>query len=953
MPDLDSLLQAASSGLIDDSIESEPSLQPRLISNGSAHNLLTEIERGLRTCSAFYFAAAFITQSGLIALKQTLKSLEERRVPGYILTTDYLCFTQPRALRELMQFKNIELRIYTAENFHIKGYIFQHGDSYSVIIGSGNMTQTALKSNKEWQLRLVSRSGGRVAKEALAEFQRLWQAAQQADDAWLEKYAAIYKRTRELHRQIQDAQSSVAAQRFSPNSMQKKALASIARLRAQGAKKALLISATGTGKTYLAAFAAAQAAPRRLLFIVHREQILQQAAAVFKRVMPHLKIGFLSGSHKDYSAPCLFATSAMMARPDILAPFAPPHFDFIIIDETHRAGAAGYRHILNHFAPQFLLGMTATPERTDGFDIFALFDHNIAYEIRLQEAMAERLLCPFHYFGIADITVNGREIGDDSAFNDLADEARAEHIISRSQFFGWSGSRVRGLVFCRSVEEACALSDLFSSRGFYTAALSGRNSQAEREQALRRLEQDERKGGLDYIFTVDILNEGVDIPAVNQVIMLRPTQSAIVFVQQMGRGLRKYRDKEYLVILDFIGSYKNNFMIPIALSGDKSCSKDVLRRCSAEGSSFLPGCSTVNFDEISRQRIYRAIDTAKLSSAALLKEAYLNLKHKLGTIPSVADFDRLSDIDIVKYYDKFGSYHAFLRKYDSDYSVRFSPEQEQMLTFICRRFGSGKRRTELLALKILTKSRSAAKNLLGEMNRHCSLTPPEQKSLIANLTNEFTMPNERAKYDSCVFIRRNEASTDYCISNIFAAALRDESFAHALAEILADALRRTERYEPHYLNTDLKLYEKYTYEEVCRLLNWPHKINPNAMAGYFYEKTTRTMPVFINYVDPGKKRVDYANQFLSDRLITAYSKSGRRMDSGDALHIYRAKEEGNCLYLFMRKPGDDKEAKEFYFLGAISAVGQPEPAPKYKGFKIVYRLHEPVRADLFDYFTAK
>lgn len=949
------LQQSLTSALIDNKINSLPDLQPQIIYNdyNSGSNLLVELLQELQTCKRFYFAIAFITQSGLICLKEYLKLLQEKNITGDILTTDYLYFNQPKALQELQQYPNLNIRIYIKENFHIKGYIFEQNDYYTLIVGSNNLTQTALKANKEWSLKINSLANGALINNTLSQFQQMWQEAMPLTDIWLKQYADKYHSLQKLKRQFATAQENISTNDITPNKMQQEALKALEKLQQDNKHKALLISATGTGKTYLSAFAVKKANPKRLLFLAHREQILKQACKTFTQIIPDIQYGILSANHKDFHKPYLFATINMLSKEENLTQFTPTHFDYIIIDETHRAGASSYLKILNYFQPQFLLGMTATPERTDGFDIYQLFDHNIAYEIRLNQAMQENLLCPFHYFGITDITVDNQEINDNSTFNDLTTDARVTHIINQSQYYGFSGERLRGLIFCSQIEEAQILSQKFNERGFNTIALSGKDSQETRTNAIHKLEQKERSTGLDYIFTVDIMNEGIDIPAINQIIMLRPTKSAIIFVQQLGRGLRKYPQKDYVVILDFIGNYQNNFMIPIALSGDTSYNKDNIRHYVAEGNRFIFGSSTIHFDKIARQKIYQAIDSAKLNDTALLKNEYLQLKQKLGKIPSIFDFSQFGSIDILKFLDKFKTYHNFLQKYDKDYTIRFNTIQEEILYFISYRFAKGKRIHELLALKLLLKNTS---HLLMDIKQilttkyHQELTEQIKVSLIRNLTNLFTISNEQAKFSNCIFIKKSD--NDYIINDIFKSVLQDEKFYFQINEILDFALERYQKYyQNKYKNTNLVLYQKYTYEEVCYLLNWPQKINPNAMAGYFYEKTTHTMPVFINYIAPDKKRVDYTNEFLSNTLITAYSKSNRKLDSSDAKHIYNAKEEQNKLYLFVRKPSEDKEAKEFYFLGEITAQGNPEFAPKYNGFKILYKLDTPVRADIFDYLT--
>ena len=295
----------------------------------------------------------------------------------------------------------------------------------------------------------------------------------------------------------------------------------------------------------------------RALFVVHREQIAKQAVKSYKNVFGEkYSFGLLSGNSKDYNSDLLFSTMQMMAREDIMTKFNANDFDIIIIDEVHRAGADSYQRIMDYFMPRFWIGMTASPDRTDGYDIYGLFDHNIAYEIRLQQAMEEKLLCPFHYFGITDLEVDGHIIDDNAIknvqnFTNLVCDDRVNYIMQQMDYYGYSGDKVKGLMFCRNKDEAEQLSAKFNMRGLRTLVLTGDNSQREREEAILRLEQDESENALDYIITVDIFNEGVDVPAVNQVVMLRPTESPIVFIQQLGRGLRKYEGKEYVVILDF------------------------------------------------------------------------------------------------------------------------------------------------------------------------------------------------------------------------------------------------------------------------------------------------------------------------------------------------------------------------------------------------------------------
>ena len=520
--------------------------------------------------------------------------------------------------------------------------------------------------------------------------------------------------------------------------------------------------------------------PGKALFIVHRELIAKQAKSSYLRVFGNSKkLGLLSGSSKEYDADILFATMSTMAKEDTLNKYRPDEFEWICIDEVHRAGAESYKKIMDYFKPKFWFGMTASPERTDGFDIFKLFDHNIAYEIRLQHALKEDLLCPFHYFGITDIEIDGEPINDNSdvrAFSRLVSDIRVDHILKQSEYYGYSGDRVKGLVFCSNKEEAKELSKKFNQRGYYTAVLTGENTEKQRESCIELLVKDisddeieehntniknnipvecTQMPYLDYIFTIDIFNEGVDIPEINQVLMLRPTESPIVFVQQLGRGLRKANYKEYVVVIDFIGNYQNNYMIPIALSGDKSYNKDFIRRYLLEGTKTIPGASTINFDEISLKRILKSIDSARTNDAKLLRDSFEQLKFRLGRIPSLLDFKRNGSVSVSKFFDKFGSYYAFLVKYYSDeYQVKLNLEEETIVEFLSKKVTGMKRIHELALLKqliarnerIIAYYNAFKKTLKIDYNKE--LPAAVEESMVRNLTNKFPKEEERKKYKS-------------------------------------------------------------------------------------------------------------------------------------------------------------------------------------------------------------
>ena len=674
------IYEGIKTAFIDYNNQSNVAFKPQFISNDykEGRKVISSLEDELLKCDKFDISVAFITDGGIEPLLQTLKILEMRGIEGRILTTDYLEFSDPKALRKLASFKNIELKMFMSEEagegFHTKGYMFKNNDIYKIIIGSSNMTQKALSVNREWNTKIVSTEQGEYAKEILNEFERLWNSKYSLNyEQFIETYELNYKLIKE-QRKIASAKkiSSLEEYKLQPNAMQISFINNLNKILEKGEKRALLISATGTGKTYASAFALRENKPGRALFLVHREQIAKQAIESYKKIFGETKtFGLLSGNSKEFEADFLFSTMQMMSKEDIFKKFKEDEFDIIVIDEAHRIGASSYQKIIQYFKPKLLLGMTASPERTDGYDVYKEFNYNIACEIRLKQALEENFLCPFHYFGITDIEFDGKTIDENtelSDFSKLTCDERVNYIIKQIEFYGHSGTTTNGLVFCSSKREALALSDKFNDRGYFTVVLTGEDSQEKREEAINRLTSKNIEEKIDYIFTVDIFNEGVDIPEINQVIMLRPTESPIVFVQQLGRGLRKAADKEYVVILDFIGNYKNNFMIPIALSGDRSYNKDNIRRYVLEGERIIPGSSTIHFDEISKKRIFEAIDHADFTDIKLIKENYTNLKRKLGRIPSLLDFDKYGEMDVFKIFDNksLGSYYKFLVKLDNN-----------------------------------------------------------------------------------------------------------------------------------------------------------------------------------------------------------------------------------------------------------------------------------------------
>ena len=968
------LQTAFQTAYLDHTINSNLAYRPEFISNNYklGKKVLVSIEEELQRCEEFCISVAFITESGITPLLQTLKDLEQKNIPGKILTTNYLMFSEPEALEKLAGLRNIQLKMFVANRetggFHTKGYIFREEEIYRIIIGSSNMTLSAITKNKEWNTKIVSTEQGELTQAVLQEFDELWKDEHTlAFEDFIDSYRQEYLNEKMIRKQRRQAISESVVKledyQLKPNKMQIAFVKSVMEMREKQIDRALLLSSTGTGKSLASAFMLREMKAKKALFIVHREQIAKQTLKSFKRVFGTSKTyGLLSGNSREFGAEFLFATMQMMSKDEILSYYTPEEFDVIILDECHHVGAESYQKIMRYFKPKFWLGMTASPD-TNQYDIYSIFNHHIAYEIRLQQALEEDLLCPFHYFGITDLEING-EVFDDNAgvknFSNLISDARVDYVIEKANYYGFSGDRVKGLIFCSRKDEAKELSKKFNERGLRTEVLTGEDNQERRENVIARLTDDEEiDNQLDYIFTVDIFNEGVDIPEINQVIMLRPTQSPVVFVQQLGRGLRKCEGKEYVVVLDFIGNYMNNFMIPIALSGDKSYNKDAMRRYIREGARVIPGSSTIHFDEISKKRIYASIDAARTNDMRLLKASYKTLKYKLGRIPTIQDFKKFGSVDVTKIFEKCGSYHNFLKKYETEYHVHLTKQQETILEYFSKKLIAYKRIHEMELLRILIdqKDRILYYQRLLHEKYHVDMNEQVEESVLRNLKNEFPKEEERRKYSDCVLIEKNNDGS-YSLSSKFQEELSDNNFKEMILELLNFGIDQwKEKYGQTYRDTNFTLYQKYTYEDVCRLLNWKKNLNAQNIGGYYYDSDTKTLPVFINY-HKAEDAIAYEDRFVSEGHLIALSKHPRKVTSSDAVHIYKQSEEdkNNRIFLFIRKNKDDNEAKEFYFLGEIFAEGSPRQIymekTKDNAFEIDYRLDVPVRSDIYDYIVS-
>jgi superfamily II DNA or RNA helicase/HKD family nuclease/diadenosine tetraphosphate (Ap4A) HIT family hydrolase len=576
----------------------------RLVTGGDDDPLFPHLAHHLTTAESVDIVVSFVLRSGVDRIFEHLRDLLARGARLRLLTGDYLGITDPNALMRLLDLEGrVEVRVFEtgqdgremapgARSFHPKAYIFSDGRGGTAFIGSSNLSAAALTSAIEWNYRVVSSREGSGYDEIVAAFDRLFHhpSTRALTPEWVETYRLVRPEQAAISEPV-DAAIEPALPPVTPNEVQLAALEALEATRVAGNKAGLVVLATGLGKTWLSAFDTNRPEFRRVLFVAHREEILNQALDTFRRIRPEGRFGRYTGEQKDLDADVLFASIQTLGRRQHLEAFSPEFFDYVIVDEFHHAAAATYRKLIGWFQPKFLLGLTATPERTDGGDLLALCQQNLVYRCDLVEGVRRDLLAPFHYFGVPDevdytnIPWRSTRFDEESLTNAVATHRRAENALE--QFRKRAAKRALG--FCVSQRHADFMARFFNDRGVRAVSVHAGPTSAPRAPSLERLSA----GDLDIVFAVDMFNEGVDLPNLDTVLMLRPTESRILWLQQFGRGLRKAPDKERLTVVDYIGNHRVFLLKPQTLFGLPSGDREVLNLLERlrDGSQELPpGC---------------------------------------------------------------------------------------------------------------------------------------------------------------------------------------------------------------------------------------------------------------------------------------------------------------------------------------------------------------------------
>ena len=915
------------------------------------------ITSSLKSCKKFYINVAFINFSGVQLLLDTLKFCEKNNIKGEILTSTYLYFTDTKALEVLNSFENISLKIYDCDDhkkgFHSKAYIFEYHEHSEVIIGSSNITASAFKSNIEWNTKAKLDFEDEYYKTIKKEFYKLFIEATAVNSEFLDNYESIKNSFEKIeYKKLTSLKST--QKKLTLNHMQDEALKKLKYLRNLNETKSLAIAATGSGKTILSAMDVKEFNAKSVLFIVHRENILLDAKKSFENIIESKTCGLFTGNKKEIKEDYIFSTIQTISLNYEL--FSKSHFDYIVIDEAHHCTSPSYKKVLDYFEPKFLLGLTATANRMDGSSVFEIFDDNIACNIKLNDALKHNLVVPFHYFGISDLSsidYENTDLKDIAKLSKLLNvNKRVDFIIDKMNYYSFHGKKRKSLAFCVSIEHAKYMSENFNKKNIPSTYLSSSDSIENRVKKINELQDD--TSSLQVIFTVDIFNEGIDIPHINTVLFLRPTMSSIVFAQQLGRGLRKSKNKEFLTVLDFIGNHTKSFLVSRALLGESVIDKDSIKLAILNDFAYLQNCF-ICMDEVSKTNVLAQLDNQNFNTSKYLKEYYYSLKESHNNaIPLLCDLYFLEENnDELKFIHDSKSYVEFLVKVEKTYKdqdLKSIVENENFVKII--RFISYmlpiKRPFEFAILKcLLTNDELDLIKIQNYLKKY--LDNPNTKTIIHSLNFLDFIYFDKAqisRYEKCIQLENNNLVKK---SKIFEEVLNNKTMKLFIEDSINYALLK---YEDEYKNINygvpfLKLYGKYNMLNIALLCNFP-KIH-SSFRGSGFLKYEDDFFLFIN-VEKEKftKASKYKNAFISNDTFTYSSKPSHSSDKGDGQRLISNKTSNVNLHIFVRKFAKvDNKTQDFIYLGLADCI-------EYWGEKPIHtklRLREKLDDKLYEEFT--
>jgi superfamily II DNA or RNA helicase/HKD family nuclease len=920
-----------------------PLSETALITNAPEDpNLGSELRAELATADRIDLLCAFVKWYGLRVLEDSLRAAAERGVPIRVITTTYIGATDRHALDRLVRDFGAQVKVnyeIRSTRLHAKAWLFRRDSGFdTAYVGSSNLSKAALLDGLEWNVRLSSVATPAVLNKFEATFDAYW------NDIAFEPYDPDHD-ARRLDEALglaggsssnQDSKITLSGLEVRPHPYQADMLERLhVEREVRGRQRNLLVAATGTGKTVMAALdyrnLFRQGGGRqypRLLFVAHRKEILKQSLRMYREVLDDASFGealYTGELPRDWKQ--VFA-SVQSLTDQRLDQFDPEHFDIIVIDEFHHATAATYRRVLNHFKPKQLLGLTATPERADGLNVQdEFFDGRIAAEMRLWEALDNDLLCPFHYFGVPDGTdltrLNWRSgTYDQSQLGDLfsADHARARIVIKQVRDKASDPMSMRALGFCVSRKHAHFMAQCFRDAGFKAEALDSASKPEVRDRVLSQL----KAGEIQVIFSVDLFNEGLDIPDVDTLLLLRPTSSATVFLQQLGRGLRRTPDKPVLTVLDFIGQHRAEFRFEEQFRAMTNLSRNRLLEHAEHDFPLLPSGCQIILEGKSKELVLNNIRTQiKATVQTLAKEA------KAFDTPLLADYLRESRREIRELYKSHNSWTSVLRRAGlTDHPEQ--PGEEDLL----------KRVHAFLHVDDLERAETYTRLLSDDAPTYESLNQRDKTYARMLFFNLWDKAGGFTSYAQGLESLREQR------------ALRDE-LRQALDHVMGQADHFPIPLEGPHAHIPLKIHSAYNRSEILAALGVARLGGqmPGSFAqGVLWDEQNQTDALLITLEKNEKDfspTIRYKDYALSPSLFHWESQSTTADTSPTGLRYRQHKQRGSHVLMFMRryKDTDIGKAQPWMLLGPATFVRHEGSKP----MAITWQLHQELPADVWSY----
>ena len=959
-------------------------------------NFFIYLKQELLNCKKFYFIVSFIKYSGIQLLISTLDELEKQGIQGEIITSVYLNITDSKALRKLLSYENIKVKIYnnSSESFHTKAYLFEKEKYHSVIIGSSNISQSALYSAEEWNVKLTDSSFFNIYEKSLNQFKKLWhsnEAIELAED-FIDEYEK-YKKSINVQNTFDYRKTKIKQKNeFVPNSMQKRVLQKLRETRINENKKGLVISATGTGKTYLAAmdikqffeinsntenklFEKPKISNIKFLFIAHREELLENAMNVFSRILKIDKneFGRIYGGLKETNKSMIFAS--IQSLRNCYNEFKHNFFDYIIVDEFHHSISDSYLKTLSYFQSKFLLGLTATPKRMDGKDILSLCDYNVVDEIGIKEALEEDLIVPFHYFGVNDYTVNYDNIpykngkyNEKVLLENLLMNTRTDYIVEKINKFGFDGDKLSAVAFCQNIEHAFFMKEEFTKKGYKSAVITANTSSNDRAKILEKFKNKK----IEILCVVDILNEGIDIPTINLLLFLRPTMSSTIFIQQIGRGLRKTKNKDFVTIIDFIGNHKKDYLL-INYFSNEIDNKDTL--FTKKGKiineiknqfSNIPKSCYVELDRVCQNRIIEKIEKINFNSKNILKELYLDYKQEIGKseneILKISDFD--TNVELFQELSlKLGSFYNAQLQFENpeilkQNKISLNSEELEFLAYLEKKLTLVEPFTYLIVKYLINNNFINSEIIINEYKNYFNIKDDFQKEYVINriftelVEDKILEENSKnrlfkisKKYNKIFESRKENNEINLKLIDLDNFQNSNYNFKNRIEELLYLGLSEFKK------NNNLSIfhenilipYKKYKRVELQILLD--SKV-PKGSWRAGYANTDKDICLFatIDKTHILQENLKYDNSLFADDIIQWISQPKTAHTSSVGKMFINHKKLGYNVHIFIRKFAfmDGNKTNPFIYLGK---------ADYYKSFgdkpmRILWKLEEKIPQEL-------